>query len=192
MARSKRSKKRSAPKRAKRRAPRVVTKFRTRTRTIFKRSRSRGGGGGSGLIFSSRGSMLETVKANAVPAAIAAASVTAGAAVAGMLARRLAPRLGNSPVKVGGAVAVLGILLATMSRKVGAGSGLARAAQFAGLGIVTDGLMRATASWRGKLALPSGSPAQSASSSSPSSTMRALPGVQSQPSTAALLARMAG
>lgn len=191
MARSKRSKKRSAPKRAKRRAPRVVTKFRTRTRTIFKRSRSRGGSGGAG-IFQARGSMVDTVKANAIPAAVAAASLTVGATVAGMLARRLAPRLGNSPVKVGGAVAILGILLATMARKAGAGAGVARAAQFAGLGIVTDGLMRATASWRGKLALPMGSPAATASASAPSSSMRGLPGNASQPSTAALLARMAG
>ncbi len=190
MARSKRSKKRSAPKRAKRRAPRVVTKFRTRTRTIFKRSRSRGGGGGG--IFVDRGSAVSTLKANAVPAAVAAASLTAGATVAGMLARKLAPRLGNNAVKVGGAVAVLGILLATMARKFGAGAGVARAAQFAGLGIVTDGLMRATSSLRGRLSLPAGSAAQTASASAPSSTMRGLPGYAAQPSTAALLARMAG
>lgn len=191
MARSKRSKKRSAPKRAKRRAPRVVTKFRTRTRTIFKRSRSRGGGGGCG-IFVDRGSAVSTLKANAVPAAVAAASLTAGATVAGMLARKLAPRLGNNAIKVGGAVAVLGILLATMARKFGAGAGMARAAQFAGLGIVTDGLMRATSSLRGRLSLPAGSAAQTASASAPSSTMRGLPGYAAQPSTAALLARMAG
>lgn len=189
MARSKRSKKRSAPKRTRRRAPRVVTKF--RTRTIVKRSRSRGGSSGGG-IFVSRAGVVDTLKANAVPAAVAAASLTVGATVAGMLARRLAPRLGGNPIKVGGAVAVLGVLLATMARKMGAGAGIARAAQFAGLGIVTDGLMRATSTLRGKLSLPAGSPAQTASSSAPTSQMRGLPGYASQPSTNALLARMAG
>ena len=190
MARRKKSR-RPAPRRARRASPRrIVRRARRRAAVAFAPRRRRRSSGGGGGLFVARGGVVDTLKANAVPAAVAAAGLAVGATLAGMVARKLAPRL-NTPTKLGLGLAALGIVGATMARKFAGGGAVGRAVQFAGLGVVTDGLMRATAPLRARMAAGGGGAAP-APAASTASNVKGLPAGQRQPSTAAILARMAG
>lgn len=154
MARKSKSKKR--PARRRRAVVRTVTRWRTRAAKASRRRRSSGGGSG-GLPFRQGRGVVGTVTANLPTAAGLAVATTVGAMGAGYAARKLAPRLRNNPLVVGGLVTVVALLAGAAARKLAGKAGGAvgpRSVAFAALGAATYGLSTVANAVRGKLAAP--------------------------------------
>lgn len=148
----KRSRSRPGKKRTRSRT-RTIVKYRTRRAgKAMRRTFRRRSSGGGGLPFRTGGSLVSRVTGSVVPVTKVVVPIVVGAVGGAVLAKAIAAKVKNSPVKTGLGVTAAAILLGSFAGK--AGKGLARTVAFAAVGMAADGVMRVLAPARASGKVP--------------------------------------